>query len=898
MPAMFGILGPLEDLSEYLRRGCRPSQQNPCPLPAAFTPESVPSTSYDILARSDTATSCSTTSAAPARLGQHFVWMASLPPQNGVAAHGGDDDEPPKKKLKTHTESAEQYSDAVRQKMAQTARTGQACDRCKERKMKCDKDPECCGPCRQKGLDCLSTDRVTGQSRRRGDEGEMRRLRNELEQYKARYGPLEAHDSPRKYTMDVPPRPPGARQNNTNRSPRTEPLRKGPMNMTVVDLADGETIDVADFDCESMREPAPDEVLFNASGTSIKNTIIGFQEIGRFALPAKQAALENTNFIMEIMVQYFPVVHRPSFMALVARLFDKPDTISMAERVQVYMVLAIFHQQVAVRNEEKAAENYEKSHQFLHYALGQWRHLYVEETLEAMQALALIVLYMRNLPKPGIGWKLGNRVLLHATELQYHRDPDQIELPKEEQNALAKELRKRVYNALLTFCMSTVCRFGQPADWQASVWQLPTDLEVTLPTETLDGEISKDGLAAVRSGQCDFHPARHLTMQVPLLLELYNRVLAVRLPAQDYLEAVESLNTKIENWRRDWDKAMERQGEKHINLEVASLLMDQWTAEYQMMLYHPSCCTSDDQQIRDRHLQICHAAAKRLLHCFATLHQRYKGVDYTWHCIGPFTMAFGLTLAYYRRRLSQGFTEHFHEMCKELNAWDRVWQAADNGLKSGKHLRNNLSPRAQLLETEHRQVMARFSNPTTDTFASVNGTPQNSHRPSMPDIRQEPTPSPQSVQHGQIASRPASMSSTYNTVPSSLPTSMVMTPPQSNGSGYGLPYTPGSAGQNYTAYPPQAPMPAPGPAQPMSQQHLQPSFSQQMPTSMATILNGPQASYQGYDTALAAPTPTANGSMIDFAPLMPDQYYLHPDGTMAWPQISMPPRTQPAQQLR
>ncbi|KPI42308.1 uncharacterized protein AB675_9518 [Cyphellophora attinorum] len=753
--------------------------------------------------------------------------MASLPPQNGAAANGGNDDEPPKKKLKTHTESAEQYSDAVRHKMAQTARTGQACDRCKERKMKCDKDPECCGPCRQKGLDCLSTDRVTGQSRRRGDEGEMRRLREELDQYRARYGPLNAHASPRKYTVDVPPRPQGARQNDTKRSPRTGPLRKGPMNMTVVDLADGETIDVADFDCESMREPAPDEILFNASGTSIKNTIIGFQEIGRFALPSKEAALENTNFIMEIMVQYFPVVHRPSFQALVARLFDKPDTISMAERVQVYMVLAIFHQQVAVRNEEKAAENYEKSHQFLHYALGQWRHLYVDETLEAMQALALIILYMRNLPKPGIGWKLGKQVLFRATDLQYHRNPDEIELPKHEQNALAKELRMRIYNALLVFCMSTVCRFGQPADWQASAWQLPIDLEVVLPVETLDGEISVDGLAAVRSGQCDFHPARHLTMQVPLLLELYNRILAVRLPAQEYLEAVNSLNGKIEAWRRDWDKAMERQGEKHINLDVASLLMEQWTAE-----------------------------------------------------------------------LGQGFTEHFQEMCKELNAWDRVWQAADKGLKSGKHLRDNLSPRAQRLETEHRQVMARFSNPTTETFASVNGTPQTSHRASLPGVQQEPTPSPQSVQHGQIAGRPASMPSTYNTVPSAIPTPMVMTPPQSNGSAYALPYTPASAGQNYTAYPQQASIPAPGHTQAMTQQHLQPSFPQQIPTSMATILNGPQASYQGYDTALAAPTTTTDGTMIDFVPLMPEQYYFHPDGTMAWPQISMPPRTQPAQQLR
>lgn len=52
------------------------------------------------------------------------------------------------KKRKSYDEDPSTYSQNVRKKQAGINRTGQACDRCKERKMKCDSNKFACKPAR------------------------------------------------------------------------------------------------------------------------------------------------------------------------------------------------------------------------------------------------------------------------------------------------------------------------------------------------------------------------------------------------------------------------------------------------------------------------------------------------------------------------------------------------------------------------------------------------------------------------------------------------------------------------------------------------------------------------------------------------------------------------------
>lgn len=551
--------------------------------------------------------------------------------------------------------------------------------------MKCDTDPNACQPCRQKGLRCYTTDRVTGQARERGEsdraENELQYLREQLAAYQQKYGPLRPGEAngivpptPKESASIVMPPPgpsiPDAEYVGWPAPDHSEPLSSGPVKGTVVDILDG-TIDIGDWDCEMMRD-YPKEIAnkFNVSRTSILNTMTGYQRVDHPRLPSKEEGLRDANHFLVIMSQYAPIVHRPSFEDLVTRFYDRPETLTAAERVQVLVVFAIIAHQTAVRNHRFSAEKFDDSHRYLHCALGYYRELHFDRSLASMQAMALIIIHFRNLPKPGISWAFCHKVLVRAIELEYHRDPDKIQLPEGESDALSKELRKRVFHSILGVCVTTGCRVGLPAPWQFQ------HIDIPLPKALKDSEISRFGISSDLSGHCDFWPCLHLAKLLPLLTELHNNIIAVRKPAAEYIRTVEVLNAKIVAWRQDWDESTKSEP-KHVNLMVASLLFETWAAEYQLNLYHPVCCTSDDPDVIERHVDMCHKSAKRLLQSFHLLSSRYKGVDFTWHSTLAYATGFGVTLYVYKRKKAPVTLEQFEAMRNELKGWISLMAYAD-----------------------------------------------------------------------------------------------------------------------------------------------------------------------------------------------------------------------------
>lgn len=618
------------------------------------------------------------------------------------------------KKIKLLTEEPAQYSDAVRRKLAATSRTGQACDRCKERKMKCDTDPFACGPCRQKQLRCYTTDRVTKQPRERGETGraenELMFLRDQVAAYQSRYGPLQRLD-PNASLLATPTLKEQIPAQSSSSVPdahyvgwpapdHCEPLRSGPVQGTVVDVMDGQ-IDIASWECEMMSDYPKDTMnRFNLSRTSVINTVSRHQRIEDSKPPPKEQALRDANHFLLIMAQYVPIVHQPSFMDLVHRFYEVPNFLTPSERVQVYMLFAIIAHQTAVRNHLHSAGRFEDSHRYFHVALGHYRELFHDRSLASMQALAMICVHLRNLPKPGISWVYCHKILIRAIELEYHRDPDKIRLPEAERDPLSKQLRIRVFHAILGICVTTGCRVGLPAPWHFQ------HMDVPLPMAIKDSEISRHGIASELSGLCDFWPCLHLAKLLPLLTELHNNIVSVRKPAAEYLQTVEALNTKILAWRQDWEDSIKFEA-KQVNLHVAGLLVETWAAEYQLNLFHPVCCTSDDPEVHERHLDICHKAARRLLQAFHTLSSRYKGVDFTWHSTLAYATGFGITLFVYRRKNTPVTLEQFEAMRNELKGWISLMAYADLVLSESYRLwsiaayanirnRNRKSPSARI----------------------------------------------------------------------------------------------------------------------------------------------------------------------------------------------------------
>ena len=78
-------------------------------------------------------------------------------------------------------EHPEEFSNTVKKRLASSTRTGQACDRCKVRKIRCDGLPGGCSPCLQNNTECFTTDRITGRATSRGYTEELEQQVRDLQ---------------------------------------------------------------------------------------------------------------------------------------------------------------------------------------------------------------------------------------------------------------------------------------------------------------------------------------------------------------------------------------------------------------------------------------------------------------------------------------------------------------------------------------------------------------------------------------------------------------------------------------------------------------------------------------------------------------------------------------------
>lgn len=595
------------------------------------------------------------------------------------------------KKQKSYPEEPLLYSESVRRKLANTSRTGQACDRCKERKMKCDTDPVACKPCASKNLPCYTTDRVTGQSRQRGEEDrvetEIQALKDQLHAYQTRYGPLSL-ESPAltQPARSSPPRPPpssrpphnatssgtsfptvGTNNLTVSSMPNShyvgwpapayvEPIHTTPIDGMVVDVLDWGRVDLSTFDCTIMRESGPqDSDRFNFSTNAVLRTMAQQQKIDRPELPTKTQALEEARAFLRILWPFVPIVHKKTFITTVNRFYDDPKSITIPERVQILTMLAILAHQSSIRNKVLAEDKIQQSYRWFHSALYHYIDLLQDESLQAVQALSMLLILFRNLPKPGYTWSFGQKVLIRVIELNYHRDPDKIQIPKEQQNPLCHEMRKRIFHSILGICVTTGCRIGRPSPCQFGHWDVP------LPMAVLDDEISETGLVAHPSGKCDYRLCIQLSRLLPLFTELFNYILSVRRSEKDYLAIVHALEIKIDAWRQDWDDFNVSEDKEDPTYIIGTLLFDSWQAEFMLYLHHPSVCTSKSAQIQGRNLEICYKATKKQLCTFHQLTTKYKACDFTWHSTVAYALGFGVVLQRYKR-----YTAPSHKKCTRV----------------------------------------------------------------------------------------------------------------------------------------------------------------------------------------------------------------------------------------
>jgi len=617
-------------------------------------------------------------------------------------------------------------------------------------------------------------------------------------------------------------------------------IHKGPIDGTKVDLLDWGIVDIGDFDCDMMQDPGDSRSShFNLSTESVLRTIYQQQKVhdNQLGLPSKVETLAMADVFLKAMGGFVPVVHTGSFIALVHRLYDAPQNVTLPEKLQVVQMLAIISHQNAIRNYAQA-HKMEDSYRYLHYVLGHFPRLTQDRSLAAMQALAMVLVQFRNLPKPGYTWSIAQQLMTRAIELDYHRDPDKIELPPDQINALAKELRKRVFHTIFGICVTTGIRMGRPGPWQF------LQCDVPLPLAIRDSEISVDGLQSERSGQSEIWQCLQLAKLLPLYTELYNHILSSRRRASEYVKVVEILRSKIESWRADWEKCMEHEDKNTLNVIVSTLLIDTWAAEFLLLLHHPSVCAAATSDVEEKNLEHCHKAAKRMLSNFHTLSRKYKAADFTWHSVVAYTLGFGLTLHILHKRSGYISQEQYDAVKNELAGWMSLMAYTDLVLRTDNRLQKSFEPfMDQVLErAQHHIIKPPTFEDQTHKLTSTYGRSM-VQRPE-PSVKYERAPQPEpngaSSREGRDTSSCPHPQQAFTDGP----------PPFQNGS---ITISPSS----YSMY-----------HQPNNQY---PSI----PTSLASLLNGPSANMSQY----RGNTRFTQDTAMLFSP------HLYTDATAVWPLV-------------
>ncbi|CZT03004.1 related to transcription activator protein [Rhynchosporium agropyri] len=579
------------------------------------------------------------------------------------------------------SEDPEKYSTAVKQKLKNSRRAGQACDRCKMRKIKCDAAPGKCINCKQIDSECNVTNRNTGETEPRGY---VDQLKEEIEYLKRRCQELE--DQVLQAGGNIKPsrghgrigseiqqqRTPSLPAQSSNGSPpqqETDPhqslltIRTGTCGSNYLGVSAGNSnlsaikgtaltilgmeIDIADFISGDMDEPTDSRFnpeFYNKSYQSFLQTMFNINpKLAKPRLPERHIGFEYAKMYFRHLNAYAPLLHSPTFMALLARSYDPTYTPTIAESVMVHMVFAIMIFHFCIRNDLDPAMKSDLNHQsnvHYHYSLSMFFELCCSKTFDDVQAMALICLHLRNFPKPGASWYLTQNTMTLAIELGLHRSA-KTWVTEGKPNYLDIEMRKRTFWTLMTVHVTIAGKLGRPMMLRLE------DIDVDFPEAMDDELLTEAGLdTSSTPGVCKHAIGLAAMRMIPLFLELYTTIYAVKRSPENYVTTVESLETKINAWKQELPTHLQSQNQPKgtsSELRISALYADMWVLELRLLLRHPSVEMTDDKAFKAESMRACADCASEMLNVVLELRD-LNGLDTTWYNAAVYVMAITTTL--------------------------------------------------------------------------------------------------------------------------------------------------------------------------------------------------------------------------------------------------------------
>ncbi|KAL8713335.1 MAG: hypothetical protein Q9220_002534 [cf. Caloplaca sp. 1 TL-2023] len=707
----------------------------------------------------------------------------------------------PQKTAKVRADgSPADYSNDVRKKIISSNRTGQACDRCRVRKMRCDDNPEGCSPCMQNQSPCKTTDRITGRATVRGYVQNVEQRLHQLEihcreledrlvslgvdiktsqrfdqhrygeystvlkpQYTDPHDPVPTPDWPMRALSDHTDRlrPPSTEYESSRRLSQSEisvsrlpDFRNGLTGENYLGVSSGNTlvssirgtslnvlgmeIDLADYMHDDLDEPDPSDYekkpVYNKSYYAFILTAFSAkpkpQEIG---LPPRQEAMRCTEWFFKVVNPYLPVLHRPSFMKLLNRMYDDSSfQPSPAEKVTVHCVFAVMLWQFVVRNWENTAQQTDfnrRSNLHYHYALSFFRQLMASHTLQDVQAMAMLCIHLRALPKPGACWMMTSTTMNLVIELGLHRSIRSWAPESRKISILEVELRKRIFWSVLVIHIIISGKLGRPMALREE------DYDVELPEPVDDELLSEAGIDTSREGKCDFLVGMNSFEFEPICIDLYNNIYAVKRSPQIYIETVLRLERRIQGYIDSWDTKQLREWDGASDVtKVYPLYIKMWPLEFRLLLRHPSLSLTSSAEFNEESLTICMELSKQILVIVKQL-QAWKSLDSNWQTGALFVLAISTTLFGHWERRDEITMSGLAVLREDMRSWMSIMRDMGRFLGSGKRLeqavRVPIDNTLRLLSQHLASKTASSALATTDQKPVVDPSQDSLHPPQM-----------------------------------------------------------------------------------------------------------------------------------------------------------------------
>ncbi|GAB7363256.1 hypothetical protein MBLNU230_g3538t1 [Neophaeotheca triangularis] len=622
-------------------------------------------------------------------------------------------------------------------KGSSTTRTGQACDRCKVRKIRCDARPGGCSPCLQNNTECKTTDRITGRATSRGHTENLENENASLRMYM-----VELQQQLREHEIEprpMPGVPPGYLPATSAPQQQYEPQARSSTadweGSVVLGEQQGQTQNGPEGRQGSQTSLLPDFksgcVGDNYLGVSSENNwlspikgtslaLFGMEidlakftpaenDLGQSAmsyetflnnsfgksrqqmhvprLPTYEQCKTYAEWYFRSIQAFVPILHKPDFMTLLDRIHHQGYQTNAAETVQVQLVLAIIGYQYSVRNANTQARDESMSR--FHYACSFVAELMKGHSLQDVQALTLIAHMMRGFPRPGAAWMFTNMVLGLAMEIGLHRS---AKAWKSESPAAAPtephtiEMRKRVWWSLLLFHVTLSGRLGRPMPLRLE------DFDIEYPEPLSDNLPSDRDLSPWR--KCSFRAAILGFKLVALLIQVFSTIYSVK-PSSftglgTYEASVKRLEKEVDAFQAEIPPELSGGPQTTHESKVMSLYINMTVQEIRLLLHHPALCRTTSPNVTADNLSVCLDASSKMLASAVTVRQ-FKSLDTTWYMATTFLAAIFTTLFAYTERQDTVTSSELSKLKTDMDSWLEIIGEVGVLLGSGSSLRDSIS---------------------------------------------------------------------------------------------------------------------------------------------------------------------------------------------------------------